>query len=90
MKIGDALITTALAGFNLPKNVLGFALTARSTVRRAASSNTCVLKASSGAEATTDLGRLVGDRIASAIADSPFYPFLKKQAKDAMKECAEV
>lgn len=90
MKTGDALITTVLAGFNLPSNVLGFALIARSTVRRTTRSNTCVLKALSGAEATADFGRLVGDRIASAIVGSPFYPFLKKQAQDAMKECAEV
>lgn len=42
-------------------------------------------------EATsTDLGGILGDKVASAIVGSPFYPLLTKQAKNTMKQSAKV
>ncbi|CAM9798698.1 unnamed protein product [Scytosiphon promiscuus] len=39
--------------------------------------------------ASTDFGAMLGDKVASAIVDSPVYPLLIRQAKDTMKKSAE-
>ena len=79
MEIRLAVGAATLAVLCFPGDVLKFALTTiKPGVRSADASSTF-------AEAT-DFGRLIGDRVASAIVGSPLYPFLKKQAKDTMSE----
>lgn len=45
---------------------------------------------STAAKRGPDFGDMLGDKVASAIVNSPVYPFLIKQAKDTMKKSAEV
>lgn len=44
----------------------------------------------SSADTAPPFGAMIGDKVASAIVNSPFYPLLIQQAKGTMKKSAEV
>lgn len=89
---------SALAVACLSVHVKGFSLTVRQAVSPSTTTTTVVSRHSThvgslGASATaggTDFGGMLGDKVASAIVNSPVYPLLVRQAKDTMKKSAEV